>query len=78
MPVPADKPVTASLADDIADIYRDVVSGLRHYRAGHRDEAVWQWTFTLQSHWGGHITGAIRALHCWLAANDLSRLSGGV
>jgi hypothetical protein len=20
-------------------------------------------------HWGEHITGAIRALHCWLAAN---------
>lgn len=78
LPVPAEQPVTASLADDIADIHRDVVTALRHYRAGRRDEALWHWTFSLQSHWGEHVTGAIRALHCWLAANDFSRLSAEV
>lgn len=77
LPMPATEPVVASLADDIADIYRDVVSGLRHYQAGRRDEAVWEWTFSLQAHWGHHITGAIRALHCWLAANDPSALAAG-
>ena len=75
LPVPAEESVVASLADDIADIYRDVVTGLRHYQAERCDEALWQWAFSLQAHWGEHITGAIRALHCWLAANDPSRLS---
>ncbi len=75
LPVPAEEPVVASLTDDIADIYRNVVTGLKHYQAGRREEALWQWTFSLQSHWGEHVTGAIRALHCWLAANEESRLS---
>jgi hypothetical protein len=68
--MPPQEPVVGSLADDIGDIYRDVVTGLRHYRAGRTDEAVWQWTFLFQVHWGEHATGAIRALHAWLAANE--------
>lgn len=68
--MPPKEPVVGSIADDIADIYRDVVTGLRHYHAGRTDEAVWQWTFLFQVHWGEHATGAIRALHAWLAANE--------
>lgn len=70
LPVPPEEPVTASLADDITDVYRDVVTGLCHFRAGRRARALWEWTFSLQYHWGGHATGAIRALHCWLATHD--------
>ncbi len=76
--VPAEEPVVGSIADDIADIYRDVVTGLRHFRAGRRDEALWEWTFSLQSHWGAHVTSAIRVLHCWLTTNDPARLSAEV
>lgn len=68
--MPPEAPVIASLADDIADIYRDVVSGLREYRTGRHTQAVWEWTFLLHAHWGEHATGAIRALHCWLAAGQ--------
>ncbi|MFL5328956.1 MAG: DUF5063 domain-containing protein [Gemmataceae bacterium] len=72
---PEEPPVIGSLADDIADIYRDVVTGLREYEAGQRAQAVWEWGFGLQHHWGEHATGAIRALHCWLAANAFDRLA---
>jgi hypothetical protein len=65
--VPPEEPVVASVADDIADIYRDVVTGLRLDQLGRRTEAVWHWSFYLSRHWGLHATGAIRALHCWLA-----------
>jgi hypothetical protein len=68
--MPPPEPVVGSVADDIADIYREVVTGLRHYRAGRTDAAVWQWTFLFQVHWGEHAIGAIRALHAWLAANE--------
>jgi hypothetical protein len=73
--VPPEEPVVASLADDIADIYRDVVSGLREYQAGRRAQALWEWGFGFQHHWGEHATGAIRALHCWLATNCSSQLA---
>lgn len=74
-PVPPEESLIGSLADDIADIYRDVVTGLRHFQAGRRAEAIWQWTNSLQIHWGRHASSAIHALHCWLAANDPARLS---
>lgn len=65
-----------SLSDDLADIYRDVVTGLRAYERGERAEAVWVWSFLLHSHWGAHATSAIRALHWWLVENDPEKLSG--
>jgi hypothetical protein len=61
-----DETILGSISDDIADIYRDVVSALRADRAGRRLEAVWDWRFGLQAHWGAHATGAMRALHGWL------------
>ncbi len=74
--VPPEEPVVGSLADDIMDVYREVEYGLRLFRAGRREEALFQWRMSLQIHWGEHATGAIRALHCWLAQNDPDRLSG--
>jgi hypothetical protein len=73
--VPPEQPVLGSIADDIADIYRDVVGGLRELQAGRRAQASWEWGFGFQHHWGEHATGAIRALHCWLAANASDRLA---
>jgi hypothetical protein len=73
--VPAESAVIGSLSDDLADIYRDVVTGLRAYRRGDRAGAVWEWSFNLHAHWGAHATGAIRALHWWLANNASNRLS---
>lgn len=67
--IPPEEAVVGSLTDDITDIYRDVITGLREYNAGRRAQAVWEWGFGLRHHWGEHATGAIRALHCWLSCN---------
>jgi hypothetical protein len=75
--VPAEAPVTGSVSDDLADIYRDVVTGLRAYKRGDRAGAIWEWSFGLHSHWGAHAIGAIRALHWWLRNNAPNRLSDG-
>lgn len=72
--LPPEEAVIGSLSDDIADIYRDVVTGLQEYEAGRHSEARWQWEFSLRFHWGEHATGAIRALHCWLASNAPDQL----
>jgi hypothetical protein len=70
----AEDAVTRSLADDFADVYRDVASGLRMYQDGKVAAAVWEWSFAMRVHWGAHATSAIRALHWWLADNAPERL----
>jgi hypothetical protein len=52
-----------SLADDLADIYRDLRDGLAAWDSGRPDEAAWGWRFTYWSHWGAHAVGALGALH---------------
>jgi hypothetical protein len=42
-------PVVASLADDIADIYRDLKKGFA--LLGSRDGAVWEWRHGFEHHW---------------------------
>jgi hypothetical protein len=68
--VPPESPVTGDLADDIADMHRDIECGLSLYRDGHRTEAEWKWRHSFESHWGLHACSALRALHCWLTATD--------
>jgi hypothetical protein len=56
-----------SLADDLADVYRDVKEGLDLLRSGTPEtDVVWSWRFSLHSHWGGHAVEALRALNGWL------------
>ena len=66
---PEESPSIGSVSDDIADLYRDTVSGLRALEAGLRAVAVWDWKFHFRHHWGKHATDAIGALHAWLAEN---------
>jgi hypothetical protein len=62
-PYQADPPVTASLADDVADIYRDLRGGFALLEAGGtRDGAVWEWRFGFDSHWGRHAAHALYAV----------------
>jgi hypothetical protein len=75
--VPCDEPVVGDLADDLVDIYRDVSGGLAFHDAGCTDDAIWQWGFHFQTHWGKHASSAIRALHCYLSQEDPSSLSSG-
>lgn len=73
--VPPEEPSIGSLSDDIAGIYRDVVSGLVGFESGRRAVALREWGFHFRHHWGVHATGAIRALHAWLADNAFDRLA---
>jgi len=55
--------VMTCLADDVADIYVDVRAGLRKWRRGEFDAALWEWRFDFESHWGAHTVDALRALY---------------
>ena len=73
--IPPEEPVIGSIVDDVIDIYRDVVTGLRAFEGGDMANARWEWGFNFAHHWGEHATGAIRALHAWLAANAVDELA---
>ncbi|HYY12472.1 MAG TPA: DUF5063 domain-containing protein [Kineosporiaceae bacterium] len=59
--------VRGSLSDDIADVAADLAHGLRHYRSGRVDEALWWWQFSYLSTWGVRATTALRVLQSVLA-----------
>src|SRR5450755_53545 len=54
--------VRGSLCDDLADVAADLSHGLRHYRSGAVDEALWWWQYSYLSTWGVRATGALRVL----------------
>ena len=72
--VPAEEPVTADLADDLADIWRDVKAGLILYDQGERSAAGWQWVIQFSAHWGHHATAALYAIQSWFSQNGDDRL----
>jgi hypothetical protein len=57
--------IRGSLADDVADIYRDLkeVLNLTDKSAISPQEAIWDWRFSFYSHWGHHAFSALRTLH---------------
>jgi Domain of unknown function (DUF5063) len=57
-----DPPVEASLADDVADIYRDLK---RVIVDGRGEQGAWDWRFAFTQHWGDHAANALKATH-WL------------
>ena len=54
--------VRAQLSDELASIGSDVANGLRHFRAGHLQEALWWWQFSYVSSWGASASAVLRAL----------------
>ena len=50
--------VDSQLSDDLTSIASDLENGLRHYRAGDVDEALWWWQFSYVSSWG-NLAGAV-------------------
>ena len=67
---PTDDPVIGDIRDDLADIYRDLVSGLRLYEAGFPLAARSQWSLLL-FHWGEHVVNALSVLHAHLQENRI-------
>ena len=55
--------VCGDLIDDISDIATDLIKGMEEYEAGRFGNAVFEWKFGLNNHWGQHIVDALRALH---------------
>lgn len=68
---PHEAAVTGSLADDLADIYCDLWRGRELWAQGQFGAAVWEWRFGFESHWGEHVTGALRGIRTLAAVHDL-------
>jgi Domain of unknown function (DUF5063) len=54
--------VASQLSDDLTSIALDLENGLRHFRSGHVDEALWWWQFSYMSSWGNLAGAALNAL----------------
>jgi hypothetical protein len=50
------------LSDDLTSIAMALAHGLRHYKAGRVDEALWWWQFSYVASWGNEASSALRAL----------------
>ncbi len=64
-----EEPAAGDLADDLADIYTDIRSGLAIFDTGGVARAVWHWTL-LRPHWSGHALSALCALEGLIARTD--------
>ncbi len=58
-------PGIGDLADDLADIWRDLKGGLALYQKGNHASAAWEWKNSFNTHWGRHAASALYALQCW-------------
>ena len=61
--------VESQLSDDLTSIATDLENGLRHYRLGNVDEALWWWQFSYVSSWG-NLAGAILNALLSVVAHD--------
>jgi hypothetical protein len=64
---PSEAPVYNLLSDDLLDIYRDVKESVLLYQQGETVDAIWQWRFDFQTHWGHHLLSAQYAIHNYLS-----------
>jgi len=65
--------IFGTLADDIADIYRDLKEGLDLSESPQPrpEDLIWGWRFSFYSHWGKHAMDALLTIHFRLQ-NDAS------
>jgi hypothetical protein len=54
--------VESQLSDDLTAIATDLENGLRHFRLGNVEEALWWWQFSYVSSWGNLAGAALNAL----------------
>jgi hypothetical protein len=64
-PTKDNEAIHGTLADDIADIYRDVKEGLVLNEAQQAlpEDNIWEWRLGFYSHWGKHAIDALRTIH---------------
>jgi hypothetical protein len=63
--------VPAQISDDLTLIATDIANGLRHFRAGNVDEALWWWQYSYLASWGNNACGVLSALHSIVAHSRL-------
>jgi hypothetical protein len=61
-PFTHEPPLLGDLADDAADIYKDLMEGLAFSEAGKPSEAIWEWKNSFRLHWGRHAAEALYTL----------------
>ena len=69
-----DDPMYGTLADDLADIYRDVGECLKTAfdpESPIPTIVIWSWRFQFFSHWGFHALGAARTVHAQIGYHHL-------
>lgn len=60
-----DEPTCGDLADDLADIWRDLKPGLDAWPDADEDARraiVWEWRLSFRTHWGRHAADAMAVL----------------
>jgi len=62
---------TSNLSDDLTSIATDIANGLRHFRNGNVDEALWWWQYSYLASWGSQAVGVLSALHSVVAHSRL-------
>jgi hypothetical protein len=69
----ADPPelVSSLLSDDLTSIASALAHGLRHFRDGRINEALWWWQFSYVSTWGAEASSVLRALQSIVAHDRL-------
>ena len=65
--------VPTQISDDLTLIATDIANGLRHFRAGNVEEALWWWQFSYLASWGNNACGVLNALHSIVAHSRLDR-----
>ncbi len=69
--------VESQLSDDLTSIATDLENGLRHYRLGNVQEALWWWQFSYVASWGNLAGAALNALLSVVAHDRLdAEISG--
>ncbi|MDM5180781.1 DUF5063 domain-containing protein [Massilia sp. DJPM01] len=63
--VPCGETMIGDLADDLADIWRDLKHGLPLFDGGAADAAVFHWREHFIIHWGSHAASALNVLQYW-------------
>ena len=62
----SENPVSASLAENFADIYQDLKNFIMLYSIGTNDimnDALWECKMNFEQYWGQQLVNGLRALH---------------
>ena len=64
-PTKDNEAIHGALADDFADIYRDLKEGLNLSETDQAlpEDNIWHWRLGYYSHWGKHTIDALRTIH---------------